>query len=132
MLHFIHGVNPFNLMYISNMYDFGADNCVNKIYHSWFDYGTPWADSRTGIGPPPGYLTGGPNREFKTEGCCTDWCKNYELCKYNLSPVTNQPVMKMYLDENFAAPINAWQFSEPAIYYQAYYIRLIAPFVRVK
>jgi len=24
------------MVYLSNMYDYGADNCANEIYHSWF------------------------------------------------------------------------------------------------
>ena len=35
-IHYIHGVNPLNLVYLSNMYHYGGDNCVNEFYHSWF------------------------------------------------------------------------------------------------
>ncbi len=34
-IHYLHGVNPFNMVYLSNMYDFGAENSVNEFYHSW-------------------------------------------------------------------------------------------------
>ena len=38
-LHYLHGINPFNMVYLSNMYMFGGDNCVNEFYHSWFTNG---------------------------------------------------------------------------------------------
>ena len=62
-IHYIHGVNPLNMVYLSNMYAFGGDNTVNEFYHTWFCNGSAKWD-RVGIslyGPPPGFLTGGPN-----------------------------------------------------------------------
>jgi len=132
VVHFVNGVNPFNTVYISNMYALGADNCVNRVYHEWFNRNSKWGDSKTSIGPPPGYLAGGPNKDFKRDGCCDGWCSDQKLCAVDVSAAVGQPVLKMYIDENYAWPVNTWQFSEPAIYYQAYYIRLLAPFVRLK
>lgn len=132
IVHFVNGINPFNTVYISNMYELGGDNCVNRIYHECYTRNSKWGDTKTAIGPPPGYLTGGPNKQFKRDDCCNGWCNNQELCKVDVSCAMNQPVLKTYIDENYAWPVNTWQFSEPAIYYQAYYIRLLAPFVRVK
>ena len=62
-IHYIHGVNPLNITYLSNMYNYGGDSCVNEFYHSWFCNGSKKWD-RVGTstyGPPPGYLTGGAN-----------------------------------------------------------------------
>ncbi|GJM31008.1 MAG: endoglucanase [Saprospiraceae bacterium] len=113
-LHFLHGVNPLGLVYLSNMYDLGGDRCVDEIYHTWFADGTDWDNSQTSVyGPPPGYLVGGPNANFSIG---------------TISPPANQPAQKSYLDFNDGWPNNSWELSEPAIYYQAAYIRLLAGF----
>jgi hypothetical protein len=39
-VHYMHGVNPLAMAYLSNMYGYGAENCANQIYHSWFWNGT--------------------------------------------------------------------------------------------
>jgi len=43
-----------------------------------------------------------------------------------LSPPMNQPVQKAYKDWNTSWPENSWQITEPAIYYQAAYLKLLA------
>jgi hypothetical protein len=114
-LHYFHGRNPLGLVYLSNMYDHGASRCVNEIYHSWFHDGTDWDNAVTSLyGPPPGYLVGGPNHQFSVEA---------------LSPPYGQPEQKSYLDYNTNWPDNSWEISEPAIYYQAAYLRLLANYV---
>nr|CAD61242.1 cellulase [uncultured bacterium] len=44
-LHYLHGVNPMGMVYLSNMYASGADRAANEIYHHWF------RDGRTGTMP---------------------------------------------------------------------------------
>lgn len=39
-IHYLHGVNPLNMVYLSNMYEYGAENGVNEFYHSWFANGS--------------------------------------------------------------------------------------------
>ncbi len=113
-LHYFHGVNPLGLVLLSNMYDLGGDRCVNEIYHTWFADGTQWDHAlNSPKGPPPGYVTGGPNMSFSVA---------------DLSPPSGQPMQKSYLDFNDNWPNNSWEISEPAIYYQANYIRLLAAF----
>ncbi|MEO0474229.1 MAG: T9SS type A sorting domain-containing protein, partial [Bacteroidota bacterium] len=46
-----------------------------------------------------------------------------------ISPPSNQPRQKAYLDFNTGWPDNSWEITEPAIYYQAAYLRLLAAFV---
>ena len=116
ILHYFHGVNPLNLTYLSNMYELGGDNCVNQLYHFWFKDGSQWDDCRTSSGPPPGYVSGGPNAYYKNK---------------DISPPFGQPLMKSYKDWNVGGTEKAWEISEPAIYYQALYIRLLAPFVNI-
>ena len=114
-LHYFHGVNPLGLVYLSNMYDLGGDHCVNEIYHAWFNDGTDWDNALNSLyGPPQGFLVGGPNQNYSVS---------------SLSPPFNQPRQKSYLDFNDGFPNNSWELSEPAIYYQAVYVRLLANFV---
>ena len=75
-IHYIHGVNPFNLVYLSNMYDYGGDNCANEFYHTWFANGSALWD-RVGTstyGPAPGFVTGGPNPSYNWDSCCPTGC----------------------------------------------------------
>ena len=134
VIHFFHGLNPHNIVYISNMYSFGGDNCANEIYHAWFSDKTEWDNAKNSNGPPPGFLVGGPNREFKWDDCCPDKCGNEynnSQCKaLDISSAINQPPMKCYLDFNTGWPLNSWAVSESAIYYQAAYLRMIVPFVK--
>ncbi len=112
-LHYFHGVNPLGIVYLSNMYDYGAEKSVNQIYHSWFYDGTIWDDALTSTyGPAPGFVTGGPNSNY--------------TANTNLSPPYNQPLQKSYLDFNTGNPDQSWEITEPAIYYQAAYVRLLA------
>lgn len=113
-LHYLNGVNPLGLCYLSNMGVAGAENSVTTLYHGWFADGTEWDSPVNGIGPPPGYLVGGPNQWFSVE---------------TLSPPANQPPAKSYLDFNDDWPNNSWEVSEPAIYYQALYVRLLSHFI---
>ena len=117
-LHYFHGVNPLGITYLSNMYDYGAEKSVNEIYHEWFTNKTQWDNAlKDSSGPAPGYVVGGPNHNYSG--------------KYSL--LQNQPVQKMYADWNGGSlDDNAWEISEPAIYYQAAYIKLLAHFVENK
>jgi hypothetical protein len=40
-IHYIHGRNPLNMTYLSNMYKYGGKNCVNEFYHTWFSNNSP-------------------------------------------------------------------------------------------
>lgn len=111
-VHYFHGVNPQGMVYLSNMYAFGGDRCANEIYHTWFNDGTIYDNALTSPnGPAPGYVVGGPNADY-TIG--------------SQSPPFGQPRQKSYLDFNTGWPTNSWEITEPAIYYQAAYIRLLA------
>jgi len=113
-LHYFHGVNPLGIVYLSNMYSLGAERSVNEIYHSWFWDGTDWDHAQNSLyGPAPGYVTGGPN-------------SGYAIASN--SPPYGQPAMKSYLDFNDGFPNESYSISEPAIYYQAAYIRLLSFF----
>lgn len=100
-LHALHGVNPLSIVYLSNMGRFGAELSAARMYHEWF-----------GDFPPPGYLVGGPNRDY-TGGL--EW-------------VRRQPPAKAYAEVSDAPGAHSWELTEPAIYYQAIYIRLLTEF----
>jgi hypothetical protein len=110
LLHYFHGVNPLNKVYLTNMYPYGADNCVSQIYHNWFTHNSRWDEN-----PAPGYLPGGPNASYTG----------------SLSPPKNQPLDKCYFDFNeHGSPKNAWEVTEPMCHYQAHYVRLVASYTK--
>lgn len=111
-LHYYHGVNPMNLVYLSNMYSYGAEKSANEIYHTWFHDGTDWDNALTSpYGPAPGFVSGGANKDYSYAP---------------MSPPYGQPDQKSYLDFNDSNPEKSWEITEPAIYYQAAYIRLLS------
>ncbi|MEO5582683.1 MAG: glycoside hydrolase family 9 protein, partial [Saprospiraceae bacterium] len=115
-LHWMHGTNPLGMVMLSNMYAYGAEKSVNDIYHTWFNDGTSWDNALTSTnGPAPGYVTGGPN-------------KNYSG---TVSGITSQPPQKAYKDWNTGYPENSWEITEPAIYSQASYVMLLARLMTV-
>ena len=118
-LHYLHGANPIGIVYLSNMGNYGAEHSANQIYHAWFEDGTPFDDASTSTGPAPGYLTGGCNIYYQPDPSYSGPF---------LSPPLDQPVQKSYKDWNTSWPENSWEITEPAIYYQAAYIRLLSKF----
>ena len=110
-LHWMHGLNPMGMVMLSNMYNYGAEKSANEIYHSWFAHGSLWDHALTSTyGPAPGYVPGGPNRQYSG----------------TVSGISNQPPQKAYKDWNTAYPENSWEITEPSIYCQAAYIMLLA------
>lgn len=134
-LHYLHGVNPLGLVYLSNMGDAGAENSVDEFYHSWFaDGSTEWDSvSSSTYGPAPGFLVGGPNPSYNWASCCPASCgsaANNALCgSAPLSPPAGQPKQKSYLQFNDTWPLNSWEVTENSNGYQVAYIRLLAHFV---
>ena len=114
MLHSFHGVNPFGIVYLSNMGSYGAEYSIKQMYHERYGFGTPYSKN-----PPPGYVVGGPNQSFTGKAAAG---------KPSLDWIRQQPRAKAYADYNLAWPESSWELSEPAIYYQAMYVRLAAEF----
>ncbi len=120
-LHYIHGTNPQGMVYLTNMNSHGAGRSANEMYHAWFGDGTVYDNAATSPnGPPPGYVTGGANPTFAPDGSYGG----------QISPPQNQPVQKSYKDWNTSYPQNSWSVTEPAIYYQAAYLRLLSSYTR--
>jgi endoglucanase len=107
ILHYFHGVNPFGIVYLSTMYRCGAEYCADSIWHDWFRRGTRWDGN-----PPPGYVPGGPNRNYNG----------------TVKALALQPLQKCFRNWNGGYPENSWEITEPAIYYQAAYVKLLSKF----
>jgi hypothetical protein len=103
-LHALHGVNPLSLVCLTNMGRYGAELSASRVYHEWF-----------GEAPPPGYLVGGPDRDYDGS---LDWVKH-------------QPPAKAYAEAANLPGVRSYELTEPAIYYQATYIRLLAGCINV-
>jgi endoglucanase len=121
ILHYFHGVNPFSIVYLSNMYSYGATESVNEIYHSWFADGSAWDNALTSSkgGPAPGYVTGGPYSGYVDDnGAC------------GLTPPCGQPFQKSFRQNwNTGWPDDSWSITEPDIYMQSAYVKLLSRFV---
>ncbi len=139
--HYIHGVNPLGIVYLTNMATAGASHSAATMFHAWFAHGTHWQKvSTTTPGPPPGYLLGGPNPQFNSDACCRAPAGSpvygcygspaFAQCQRPLTPPKAQPPAKSYLQFNDPWPANSWEVTEPQLEYQALYIRLLASFVR--
>jgi hypothetical protein len=139
--HYIHGVNPLGLVYLTNMAPAGASHSAATMFHGWFARGTRWQRVTEQLpGPPPGFLVGGPNPQFSIDACCRTpagspayrcyGATTFSLCQQNLRPPLAQPPAKSYLQYNDPWPVNAWEVTEPSLYYQSYYVRLLAAFIR--
>jgi endoglucanase len=136
-VHYLHGTNPLSIVYLTNMYAHGGDNCANEIFHTWFADGSAmWDRAGTSTyGPPPGFLSGGPNPSYDWDACCQSAScgssANNAICSsMSISPPKGQPAQKAYKDFNTAWPLNSWAVTEPSNGYQVAYLRLLSKFVR--
>jgi hypothetical protein len=120
VLHYFHGVNPFGSAYLTNMSSYGATYSENAIFHAWYKTNSPlWGNVQTTtFGPPPGYVPGGPNASTTV----------------SLAPPAGQPLQKSFRDWNgdpaSGDPQTSWEITEPAIYYQAAFVKLVAAFAQ--
>ena len=135
--HYIHGVNPLGLVYLTNMASAGAEHSAKTLYHTWFSSTSDvWSEvSATTPGPAPGFLVGGPNPMYAVDGCCTDGSECYgsadfEFCALPLTPPLGQPHAKSYLQFNLGWPANSWAVTENSNGYQTQYLRMLAAFVK--
>jgi len=140
-LHYIHGVKPLGLVYLTNMKSAGAEHSASTMFHSWFAYGTRWERVSGAMpGPPPGYLVGGANPAFSLDKCCSAAAGTAEyrcygaaafsFCSHGYAPPLGQPALKSYRQFNEGWPANSWEVTEPSTGYQAQYIRVLAKYVR--
>jgi hypothetical protein len=118
-LHYIHGVNPFGFVYLTNMDSCGASKSLTEIFHTWFSEGNPkWGTV--------GVSTYGP-----APSCCPNRCggSQNDKCPPVMHLKEEQPPAKSYADTNTGWPVEIWQITEPSCGYQVAYIRLLSKFV---
>jgi hypothetical protein len=126
VLHYFHGVNPLGMVYLTNMQSQGATRSANEIFHLWYAAGSTWSNAISSpCGPAPGYVPGGPNANAARDGVPAQ-----------LTPPIGQPLQKSYRDWNVGYnPVlgmneSSWTITEPAIYYQAAYVKLLSMYVQ--
>jgi endoglucanase len=124
-IHYIHGVNPLGLVYLTNMKSAGAEHSVNTMTHNWFANGTRW-NRITEITPglPPGYLVGVSNPPYSIDKCCTApigtrayrcfGSASFSLCRNSYAPPLGQPPLKSYRQFNETWPANSSSVTEPS------------------
>ena len=122
-LHYIHGRNPLSWVYLTNMgakgANTGAEKSIMEIFHNWFHDGSVYDGVDSKYGPAPGFLAGGANKYYKVK---------------QIAPPFGEPPQKAYKDWNSSWNFwgrfseDSWSITEPAIYYQAAYVNLLAYF----
>ncbi|MDJ0764973.1 MAG: glycoside hydrolase family 9 protein [Myxococcota bacterium] len=144
-LHYMLGLNPLGMVYLTNMAAYGGEHSSFQIYHCWFSYtggdgdngnadynGLPEAvseplypyhpdDTQTSTyGPAPGLVPGGPN---------ADYSANYEI------PNMAYPAYA-YRDWSVGCDLNgseclsaSWEITEPMAAYQGPFILLVSFFM---
>jgi hypothetical protein len=119
-LHYLHGVNPNGMAYLSNLGAIGAERSVPELYHAWFADGTAWDSVETSAsGPAPGIVVGGANPAYAPDPAYSG---------PPIEPPMNQPVQKSFRAWNTSWPENSWEVTENSISYQAAVVRLLAAF----
>jgi hypothetical protein len=127
-LHYIDGRNPLSQVYLTNMgstgANLGAENSVEQPWMLWFANGSKYDGNTAGnIGPAPGYLVGGADQYYPQDSVVDP-----------LSPPVGSPPAKAFADTNTDwdsvnnSTLAPWEFSEPAIYYQAQYNLLLSQY----
>ncbi|MEO0869819.1 MAG: glycoside hydrolase family 9 protein, partial [Cyanobacteria bacterium J06642_11] len=112
-INYFHGVNPLGVVFLSNMYDYGAEHSANEIYHQWFGQGEFKNALTSKRGPAPGFFMGGPNRNYSGD-----------------ASIASGPPMKAYI-HTVEPNVPTYEIIEPAIYYQSAYIKLLSKFYTV-
>jgi hypothetical protein len=145
-LHFFHGQNALNMAYLSNLSALGGEHSSWQFYHSWFGYsgnayssanfiGKPAAVSEpfypyfagvdnhgvndnkaSALGPPPGFVVGGPNTSYSGD---------------TTPPLGSNGYNRFYRDwcEQGVGDPRTWEITENSIGYQGPYAALAAAFM---
>ena len=145
-LHFFHGQNALDMAYLSNLSGLGGEHSSWQLYHAWFGdsrnaysranyIGKPAAVSEphypyfTGVdnhgandnnasalGPPPGFVVGGPNTSYSGD---------------TTPPLGSNGYNRFYRDwceQRFGDP-RTWEITENSIGYEGPYAALAAAYM---
>lgn len=145
-LHFFHGQNALNMVYLSNMAAYGGEHSLFQIYHGWFGssgnaysaanfLGKPGSveepdypyfkgtdnhgisdDKTSALGPAPGYLPGGPNKDYGGT---------------SIPPLNAVYYNRYYRDwaDQTVWTAQTWEISENSLSYQGPYVALVSYFM---
>ncbi len=122
IINYLHGTNPSGICHLSNMYRYGGDLCADEMWHSWFNLGSRFDNiDGSNVGPAPGFISGGPNPQGQAS-------MPIKLGTHTFSArAGEQPDQKAFsVDNNWQN--GPWAYNEPAIYYQAAYIKALSFF----
>lgn len=146
LLHFFHGQNALGMLYLTNMASLGGEHSSWQVFHHWFgqsqsaysraryagkparipepDYPYFAGSDNHGVrddkasshGPPPGFVPGGPNRDYSGDA---------------RPPAGAGAPGRFYRDWNDQRSWTArtWEITETSIGYQGPYVALVAAFV---
>ena len=148
-LHAIHGQNTMGMVYLTNMAAYGGEHSSFMFYHSWFgaakdadseawyigkppaviepdfpyfkgvdNYGVSDNNPST-YGPCPGFLVGGPNKDYSGGANPPTRATYYE--KYYRDWASDAP--------NGFYRTKVWEITENSISYQAPYVALVSSFM---
>ena len=123
IINYLHGTNPSGICMLSNMYRYGAELCADEMWHSWFTLDSRF-DNIDGdnVGPAPGFLSGGPNPQGNPTMPIKLGTHSFD------ATAGDQPIQKAFSVDNYWE-YGPWAYNEPAIYYQASYVKALTHFV---
>ncbi len=145
-LHYFHGQNPLNMVYLTNMTGLGGEHASYQLYHAWFgDSRSPFSttnylgkpetvgepaypyfagvdnhgvsdDDVSLLGPAPGFVPGGPNKDYSG-----DSTPPADAVFYNL-------FYRDWADNGDQGNPRPWEITENSIKYQGLYAALVSYF----
>ncbi len=145
-LHYLLGLNPLNMLYLTNMAAYGGEHSAFQIYHAWFSYtggdgdhgnaqynGKPTGvdeplypyypgDAQASVhGPPPGFVPGGPNPYYSGA---------YALPDRAARPAYAYRDFSVGCDwSGSACRASSWEITEPMQAYQGPFVLLVSFFM---
>ncbi|HYC54913.1 MAG TPA: glycoside hydrolase family 9 protein [Candidatus Binatia bacterium] len=146
ILRFFHGQNPLNMLYLTNMAALGGEHSSFQLYHAWYGdswnafsvqnyFGKPASilepaypyysgtdnhgvsdDKASLYGPAPGFVPGGPNKDYGGSAS---------------PPLGSTYYEKFYRDwaDQIQWTAMTWEITENSISYQGPYVALAAYFL---
>ena len=146
LLHFFHGQNALSMTYLTNMAAQGGEHSSWQFYHAWFGDSTRAASSTnflgkpagvvepdypyfkgtdnhgindnksSTLGPPPGFVPGGPNKDYSGDGVPPGNAVYYNRFYRDWADQTVWTVL-------------TWEITENSIGYQGPYVALASYFM---
>ena len=141
-LHYMLGLNPLNMVYLTNMAAYGGEHSSFQIYHAWFSYtggdgdngnasynGLPTTvvepfypyypddDQTSTYGPAPGLVPGGPNASYSG---------SYDIPNMEFPAYAYRDWSVGCDWTGSACASSSWEVTEPMAAYQGPFVLLVA------